>query len=80
MRAPLPRLVKLLASVCLPLLALACSSGSPVWCAVALPDAGCSYHVELHCGGGPLCSVGSVQVLDAGACVRDEAADVLDCG
>ena len=59
--------------------ALACSPGSPVLCALNLPDGGCSYHVEVHCGDAPLCSGGSLQVLDAGTCVRDTADDVIGC-
>ncbi|MGO8970956.1 MAG: hypothetical protein ACLQDQ_15460 [Myxococcaceae bacterium] len=57
-------------------LALACSPGPPVLCAVGLPDGGCSYHVEVHCGDLAVCSQGS-QVLDAGSCVRDTAADII---
>ncbi|MGO9829017.1 MAG: hypothetical protein ACLPJH_02685 [Myxococcaceae bacterium] len=58
-------------------LALACSPGPPVLCAVSLPDGGCTYHVEVHCGDLAVCSAGSVQVLDAGSCVRDTAADII---
>ena len=77
--ATLRRPLLALASLCGALAALACSSGSPAWCEVALPDGGCSYHVELHCSGGAVCSPGSVQVLDAGSCLRDVSADILDC-
>ncbi len=56
-----------------------CSVGSPVLCAAGLPDGGCSYHVEVHCGDTALCRPGSTQVLDAGACVRDTASDVISC-
>jgi hypothetical protein len=58
---------------------LGCSPGSPALCALALQDGGCSYHVELHCGDVQPCSGGSVQVLDAGSCVRDAAADIIGC-
>jgi len=60
-------------------LGLGCSVGTPVWCAEGLPDGGCSYHVEVHCGDAALCSPGSTPVLDAGSCVRDTAEDVLSC-
>ena len=60
-------------------LALGCSAGPPVLCELGLPDGGCSYHVEVHCGDVALCSPGSTQVLDAGTCVRDTGADVIDC-
>jgi hypothetical protein len=60
-------------------LALGCSAGPPVLCELGLPDGGCSYHVELHCGDSEVCSAGSVQVLDAGSCSRDTGADVIDC-
>jgi len=58
-------------------LALACTAGPPVLCAVGLPDSGCSYHVEVQCGDTAGCSGGSTQVLDAGTCVRDTGADVI---
>lgn len=57
----------------------ACSPGSTALCALALPDGGCSYHVEVHCGDVPPCNAGSTQVLDAGTCVRDRAADIIGC-
>jgi hypothetical protein len=60
-------------------LVLGCSAGPPALCAEGLPDGGCSYHVEVHCGDDTVCSPGSVQVLDAGTCTRDTAADVIDC-
>jgi hypothetical protein len=60
-------------------LALGCTAGPPVLCALGLPDGGCSYHVEVHCGDSLVCSGKSVQVLDAGTCVRDPGADVIDC-
>lgn len=56
-----------------------CTAGPPVLCAAGLPDGGCSYHVEVHCGDEAVCSAGSVQVLDAGTCVRDRGADVIGC-
>jgi hypothetical protein len=59
--------------------ALGCAPGSPVLCEAGLPDGGCSYHVEVHCGDAALCSAGSTQVLDAGTCIRDTAADVIGC-
>lgn len=59
--------------------ASSCSAGPPLLCELGLPDGGCSYHVELHCGDSEVCSAGSVQVLDAGSCVRDKASDVIDC-
>jgi len=59
--------------------ALACSPGAPVLCAAVLPDAGCAWHVEVHCGDAAVCRAGSVQVLDAGSCVRDTGADVIGC-
>ncbi len=74
LRRPLLALTALLGAA-----ALACSPGPPVLCAAALPDAGCAWHVEVHCGGGAVCSPGSVQVLDAGSCVRDTGADVIGC-
>jgi len=61
------------------LLGVACTAGPPVLCAAALSDGGCSYHVEVHCGDSASCSEGSVQVLDAGTCVRDTGADVIGC-
>jgi hypothetical protein len=75
------RVWPLLAAGCLIALAFAfsCSAGPPVLCAAGLPDGGCSYHVEVHCGDVALCSPGSTQVLDAGTCVRDTGADVIDC-
>jgi hypothetical protein len=60
-------------------IAAACSPGAPTLCAQGLADGGCSYHVEVHCGSEQVCSAGSFQVLDAGACVRDKAADVIGC-
>jgi len=60
-------------------LALACTAGPPVLCATDLPDGGCSYHVEVHCGDEPPCSNGSFQILDAGTCVRDKSQDVIGC-
>ena len=60
-------------------LGVACSPGSPVLCESGLPDGGCAWHVEVHCGNQPLCTAGSVQVLDAGSCVRDTSADVIGC-
>ncbi len=81
MRAPAPdaRHPLLTLGALLGLALLACSPGPPVLCAAALPDAGCAWHVEVHCGDGALCSPGSVQVLDAGSCVRDTGADVIGC-
>jgi len=75
------RLAPLLAafSLLVPVLALGCSAGPPVLCAQGLADGGCSYHVEVHCGDGAVCSPGSVQVLDAGSCERDTGADVIGC-
>jgi hypothetical protein len=58
---------------------VACSSGPPVLCAAGLADGGCSYHVEVHCGDEAVCRPGSFQVLDAGACVRDQGSDVIGC-
>jgi hypothetical protein len=60
-------------------LAVACTAGPPVLCAAQLADGGCSYHVEVHCGDTAVCSEGSVQVLDAGTCVRNPGADVIGC-
>jgi hypothetical protein len=60
-------------------LAASCSAGAPVLCVVELSDGGCSYHVEVHCGSEPVCSAGSFQVLDAGACQRDKGSDVIGC-
>jgi len=74
-----PRLGLALAPVLGMAALLACSSGTPVWCATGLPDGGCSYHVEVHCGGAAACSPGGTQVLDAGSCVRDVTADALGC-
>jgi hypothetical protein len=68
------------AIACLAAAALAsCSVGPPVFCATGLPDGGCSYHVEVHCGDEPVCRAGSTQVLDAGTCERDKGADVIGC-
>jgi hypothetical protein len=61
------------------LVGAACTAGPPVLCAAQLPDGGCSYHVEVHCGDTAVCSNGSVQVLDAGSCERDPGADVIGC-
>jgi len=60
------------------LLASGCSVGPPVLCAEGLPDGGCTYHVEVHCQAVPFCSVGT-QVLDAGSCVHNQAADIIGC-
>jgi hypothetical protein len=58
---------------------LGCSVGPPVLCELGLPDGGCSYHVEVHCSDEAQCTGGSVQVLDAGTCVRDTGSDVIGC-
>ena len=76
-----PRRAAVLALGCLLACAVGfgCSPGSPVLCAAGLPDGGCSYHVEVHCGDAAACRAGSTEVLDAGTCVRDTAADVIGC-
>jgi hypothetical protein len=68
------------AALALLALASSCAPGAPMLCAEGLADGGCSYHVEVPCGGGEqVCSAGSFQVLDAGVCVRDKAADIIGC-